>query len=97
MCIKDTEEVLYNPLKKKEVPQRLEKRNNLETGLGDAVHGLKEGIGNTLSTGGATEERRGYTKVAILQKKEIEQIETTAIPIALNSGSRDLIQRAKIQ
>jgi hypothetical protein len=57
-------------LKKKEAPQRLEKRNNLETGLGDAVRGLKEGMGNTLSTGGATEERRGYAKVAILQKKE---------------------------
>jgi hypothetical protein len=33
---------------------------------------LKEGIRNTLSTGGAIEERRGYAfdKVAILQKKE---------------------------
>jgi hypothetical protein len=70
--IDDTEEVLHDPLKKKEAPQRLEKRNNLETGLGDAVRGLKEGMGNTLSTGGATEERRGYAfdKVAILQKKE---------------------------
>ncbi len=66
------EEVLYNPLKKKEVPQRLEKRNNLETRLGDAVREIKEGIGNILSTRGAIEERRGYTfnKVAILQKKE---------------------------
>jgi hypothetical protein len=46
--IEDTEEVLHDPLKKKEAPQRLEKRNNLETGLGDAVRGLKEGMGNTL-------------------------------------------------
>jgi len=70
--IEDTEEVLHEPLKGNEAPQRLEKRNDLETGLEDAVRGLKEGIGNTLSTRGATEERRGYTsdKVGILQKKK---------------------------
>jgi hypothetical protein len=70
--IEDTEEVLHEPLKGNEAPQRLEKRNDLETRLGDAVRGLKEGMGNTLSTGGATEERRGYAsdKVGILPKKK---------------------------
>ena len=92
------EEVLHDPLKKKEAPQRLEKRNNLETGLGDVVHGLKEGIGNTLSTRGATEERRGYisNKVVYYKKKKIKQIKTIAILIALDSKSRDLIQRVRI-
>ncbi len=51
MRIEDTEEVLHEPLKGNEAPQRLEKRNDLETRLGDAVRGLKEGMGNTLSTG----------------------------------------------
>jgi hypothetical protein len=46
--------VLYVRLKKKGGTSEARKRNNLETGLEDAVHGLKEGIGNTLSTGGAT-------------------------------------------
>jgi hypothetical protein len=82
--IEDTEEVLHKPLKGNEAPQRLEKWNNMETRLGDAVRGLKEGMGNTLSTGGATEERRGYAseKVGILpKKKKMEQMGTTAVLI----------------
>jgi hypothetical protein len=71
--------VLHVPHKGNEAPKRLEKRNNLETGLRDAVYGLKEGTGNTLSTRGAIEERRGYAsnKVGILQKKKMEQMELT--------------------
>jgi hypothetical protein len=56
-------------------------------------------MGNTFSTGRATEERRGYAsdKVGILQKKRIEQMETTAVPMSLDSGSGDLMQRVRMQ
>lgn len=70
--IENTEEVLHGPLDGNEAIQRLEKGNSLETGLGDAVLGPKEGTETTLSTGGAIEARRGYAsdKMGILQKQE---------------------------
>jgi hypothetical protein len=98
--IEDTEEVLHEPLKGNEAPQRLKKRNDLETRLRDTVRGLKEGIGNTLSIRGAIEERRGYAsnKVGILlKKKKMEQMETIAILIALDSRSGDLMQQVRMQ
>ena len=63
--------MLHERLRGKEAPNRLEKGNSLETELGDVARGLKDGMGNTVSTGGVRGERHGYAsdKVGILRKK----------------------------
>lgn len=70
--IEDAEEVIHGPLKGKEAPHKPQKGSGLETEIGDAVRGLKDGVGNTLSTGGGRGKRGGYAsiKVGVSEKEE---------------------------
>jgi hypothetical protein len=63
--IEDAEGVLHEPLRGKEAPHKLQKGNSLETELGDAVRGLKDGVGNTPSTEGARGKRGGYASIKV--------------------------------
>jgi len=56
--IGDAEGVLHEALRSKEAPHRLQRGNSLETELGDAVRGLKDGKGNTLEYWRSQREKR---------------------------------------
>lgn len=80
--------MLHEPLRGQEPLHELKKGNSLGNELGDAVRGLKYGVGDIPSSGGAGGEIGGYasTKASISPKTEVKQKQTVAV-LKLDSGS----------
>lgn len=86
----------------REAPHELQNWSSLETEIRDAVRAVKDGGGNTLSTGGARGKRGKVADMCLSrwidqEKKRMEQKETTAVLMALDSGSGVLAQQVRMQ